>query len=73
MNVVHIIVKEEAKLGVSTVASDGRGAEVVRVAETLRLIWSNYSAVLGQSWYYLKQKKQAGSNSVFLSPGRRRA
>jgi hypothetical protein len=43
---VHIIVKEEANLGVSTVASDGRGAEVVRVAETPGLIWSIYSALL---------------------------
>ena len=46
MNVVHIIVKEEGKLGVSTVAYDGRGAEVVRVAETPGLIWSIYSAFL---------------------------
>ena len=33
LNVVHTIVKEEAKREVSTVAYDGRDAEVVRVAE----------------------------------------
>ena len=33
MNVVHTILKEEAKREVSTVAYDGRDAEVVRVAE----------------------------------------
>ena len=69
---MHIIVKEEAKLGVSTVASDGRGAEVVRVAETsLDLV--NILSFSCFSWYYLKQKKLAGSNSVFVSPIRRRA
>ena len=73
MNVVHTILKEEAKREVSTVAYDGRDPEVVRVAENP--VWNlvNLLRFTCFTWYYLKQKKLAGSKRVFLSPGRRRA